>query len=77
MHLFLQVLQEEGMIDNAAALGERTRDVLSKLHPDVVLHHRGKGLLNAVIIRDTGSKLSAIKGELYPSRGFLVSKYRL
>jgi len=49
----LKVLVEEGMIENAAVLGERTRETLSKLNSDVVVHHRGKGLLNAVVITKT------------------------
>ena len=50
------------MIENAAVLGERTRETLSKLNSDVVVHHRGKGLLNAVVITKTQSKSFVLVG---------------
>lgn len=54
MRAALDVLQEEKLIDNSAAMGkifrERMRAVQAK-RPEVVELVRGKGLLNAVVIR--------------------------
>ncbi|CAK8675678.1 unnamed protein product [Clavelina lepadiformis] len=49
----LKVLIEENLIENAAKLGEKTRSVLSKLPSNVVTEVRGKGLLNAIVIKNT------------------------
>lgn len=46
----LQVLIEEGMIENAAKMGELLRYELNRLPKDVIKSVRGKGLLNAIII---------------------------
>jgi ornithine--oxo-acid transaminase len=54
MRASLDVLQEEKLVENAAAMGkifrERMRQVQAK-RPEVVELVRGKGLLNAVVIR--------------------------
>jgi ornithine--oxo-acid transaminase len=47
----LQVLKEEKMAENAAAMGELLRNELKKLHSKHVALVRGKGLLNAIVIQ--------------------------
>jgi ornithine--oxo-acid transaminase len=46
----LQVLKDEQMADNAAAMGDLLRDQLAALHSPFIKTIRGKGLLNAVVI---------------------------
>ncbi len=46
----LQVLKEEKMAENAAAMGQLLRDELAKLQSSYIKTIRGKGLLNAVVI---------------------------
>ena len=46
----LKVLVEEGMIENAAKMGELLRNELNRLPKEVVKIVRGKGLLNAIVI---------------------------
>ncbi|CAF1224795.1 unnamed protein product [Rotaria magnacalcarata] len=46
----LKVLIEEGMIENAAKMGELLRKELNRLPKDKVKIVRGKGLLNAIVI---------------------------
>ncbi|CAF2580581.1 unnamed protein product [Rotaria sp. Silwood2] len=46
----LKVLMEEGMIENAAEMGELLRKELNRLPKDRVRIVRGKGLLNAIVI---------------------------
>lgn len=46
----LQVLKEERMAENAAAMGQLLRDELDKLQSPFVKTIRGKGLLNAIVI---------------------------
>lgn len=46
----LQVLQEEGMIENAAVQGEYLRQQLQSLGHQYIDIVRGKGLLNAIVI---------------------------
>lgn len=46
----LQVLQDEGMTENAEALGEILRTELKKLNSLHIADVRGKGLLNAIVI---------------------------
>ncbi|CAF0773561.1 unnamed protein product [Adineta steineri] len=46
----LKVLIEEGMVENAARMGELLRSELKRLPKDVVKLVRGKGLLNAIVI---------------------------
>lgn len=47
----LNVLVEEKLADNAARMGERLRAQLNKLPKEVVPVVRGKGLLNAIVIK--------------------------
>jgi len=47
----LQVLKEEMMAENAVAMGEVLRNELNNLHSNHIALVRGKGLLNAIVIR--------------------------
>ncbi len=49
----LQVLKEEHMADNAEAMGELLRSELKKLNSPHISIVRGKGLLNAIVIKHT------------------------
>jgi len=46
----LQVLKDENMVENAAAMGELLRSELVKLASPFIKTVRGKGLLNAIVI---------------------------
>lgn len=46
----LEVIREENLIENAAAMGTLLRDRLSEIPRDIVKVVRGKGLLNAIVI---------------------------
>lgn len=46
----LTVLKEEGMAENAAAMGQLLRDGLESLNSKYISVVRGKGLLNAIVI---------------------------
>ena len=46
----LQVLKDEKMADNAAAMGRLLREELTKLESPFISEVRGKGLLNAIVI---------------------------
>jgi len=50
----LKVLQEEGMIENAAKQGELLRSYLNEIKSDRVELVRGRGLLNAAVIKPIG-----------------------
>jgi ornithine--oxo-acid transaminase len=47
----LKVLKEEQMMENAAAMGELLRSELRKLNSPFIGLVRGKGLLNAIVIK--------------------------
>jgi ornithine--oxo-acid transaminase len=47
----LEVLKDERLAENAAALGELFRDRLRALQSPLIADVRGKGLLNAIVIR--------------------------
>lgn len=47
----LQVLKEEKMTENAGTMGEFFRDELRKINHPNIAEIRGKGLLNAIVIR--------------------------
>lgn len=47
----LQVLLEEHLVENAAAMGILLRDELAKLNSPFITTIRGKGLLNAIVIK--------------------------
>uniref|UniRef100_A0A8C5L7E8 Ornithine aminotransferase n=1 Tax=Jaculus jaculus TaxID=51337 RepID=A0A8C5L7E8_JACJA len=49
----LEVLEEENLAANADKMGSILRNELMKLPSDVVTAVRGKGLLNAMVIRET------------------------
>ncbi|XP_077407341.1 ornithine aminotransferase, mitochondrial [Vanacampus margaritifer] len=49
----LQVLEEEKLADNAERMGQLLRSELRKLPSDIVTTVRGKGLLNAIVIKET------------------------
>ncbi len=49
----LQVLKEENMVQNAFAMGKLLRDELQKLNSPLIKLIRGRGLLNAIIIKHT------------------------
>ncbi|XP_051926816.1 ornithine aminotransferase, mitochondrial [Hippocampus zosterae] len=49
----LEVLEEEKLAENAERLGRLLRSELRKLPSDIVTAVRGKGLLNAVVIKQT------------------------
>lgn len=50
---FPQVLEEEKLAENAERMGQLLRSELRKLPSDIVATVRGKGLLNAVVIKQT------------------------
>ena len=47
----LTVLKEEKMVENASAMGQLLRDELGKLQSPFITTIRGKGLLNAIVIK--------------------------
>jgi ornithine--oxo-acid transaminase len=47
----LAVLKEEGMAENAEAMGQIFRTELDKLHSPYIITIRGRGLLNAIVIQ--------------------------
>jgi len=47
------VLEEEKLAENAQRMGVLLRSELSKLPKDIVTTVRGKGLLNAVVIKES------------------------
>ncbi|XP_028990440.1 ornithine aminotransferase, mitochondrial [Betta splendens] len=49
----LQVIEKEKLAENAERMGEILRAGLTKLPKDIVTTVRGKGLLNAIVIRET------------------------
>ncbi|CAN0043877.1 unnamed protein product, partial [Choristocarpus tenellus] len=50
----LQVLRDEGLAENAFKMGTRVRAGLEGLGAPMVEKIRGRGLLNAVVIKDDG-----------------------
>lgn len=49
----LQVLEDENLAENSAKMGEIFLSEMKKLNPDVVELARGKGLMNAIVIKPT------------------------
>ncbi|KPP62964.1 ornithine aminotransferase, mitochondrial-like [Scleropages formosus] len=49
----LEVLEEEQLAENAEKMGQLLRAELMKLPSDIVTTVRGKGLLNAIVIKET------------------------
>lgn len=54
--IFLQVIEEEGLVKNAEIMGNILRNELMKTPSDIVTCVRGRGLLNAIVIRETKGK---------------------
>jgi ornithine--oxo-acid transaminase len=52
----LQVIKDEKLAENASRLGKVFRDELSGIKSDMIELVRGKGLLNAVVVRPKGGK---------------------
>lgn len=52
----LEVVREENLAENAEKLGKVFRDRMREMHSDMVEEVRGKGLLNAVVIRPKNGK---------------------
>ncbi|MBN1107221.1 MAG: ornithine--oxo-acid transaminase [Bacteroidales bacterium] len=52
----LKVLKEENLAENAERLGQIFRDEMKSVKSDMIEKVRGKGLLNAVVIRPKGGK---------------------
>ena len=52
----LEVVRDEKLAENAEKLGQVFRDRISKIHSDMIELVRGKGLLNAVMIKPKNGK---------------------
>ena len=52
----LEVVRDEKLAENAGKLGQVFRDRISKIHSDMIELVRGKGLLNAVVIKPKNGK---------------------
>lgn len=52
----LQVIKEENLAENAYLMGEIFRDKLLKIDSDIITKVRGKGLLNAMVIKQKKGK---------------------
>lgn len=52
----LEVVRDEKLAENAKKLGQVFRDRISKIHSDMIELVRGKGLLNAVVIKPKNGK---------------------
>ena len=52
----LEVVRDEKLAENAEKLGQVFRDRISKIHSDMIELVRGKGLLNAVVIKPQNGK---------------------
>ena len=52
----LEVVRDEKLTENAEKLGQVFRDRISKIHSDMIELVRGKGLLNAVVIKPKNGK---------------------
>jgi len=55
----LQVLLEEKLTENAQKQGEIFRKLLTEMKSEIVVTVRGKGLLNAIVIKDRGQDKDA------------------
>jgi ornithine--oxo-acid transaminase len=52
----LEVIREEKLAENATRLGEVFREEMTSIQSDMIETVRGKGLLNAIVIRPKGDK---------------------
>lgn len=67
------MLEEERLAENAERMGELLRSELRKLPRDIVTTVRGKGLLNAIVIKETKGRLKKCSGAQFKfSNGFPV-----
>ena len=55
----LQVIKDEGLVDNANYLGKYFRQEIAKIDHPLLKSVRGKGLLNAILINDTPESKTA------------------
>ena len=55
----LQVIKDEGLVDNALYLGKYFRQEIRKIEHPLLKSVRGKGLLNAILINDTPESSTA------------------
>lgn len=63
---YLQVLEEEKLAERAERMGALLRAELRKLPSNIVTTVRGKGLLNAIVIKETkGTKAASLFNKLY------------
>lgn len=53
LFLYDQVMEEEKLAENAEKMGQILRAELNKLPNEIVTMVRGKGLLNAIVIKET------------------------
>jgi len=51
-HASMEVLENEGLYDNALSMGEMLRTELNKCPKEVIQQVRGRGLFNAIVIRE-------------------------
>lgn len=59
------MIEEEKLAENAERMGELLRAELRKLPSDIVMTVRGKGLLNAIVIKETkGTILYSFKSSI-------------
>ena len=56
--VYMKVLEEEKLAEHSDRLGNILREELTKLDKDIVTLVRGKGLLNAIVIKETKGALS-------------------
>lgn len=56
----MQVLQDEGMVDNSRVLGGVLRAALQSGGSQRLQEVRGKGLMNAIVIKDQGDGVTAM-----------------
>ena len=52
----LEVVKDEKLAENAAKLGQVFCDRMSRIHADIIEDVRGKGLLNAIVIKPKNGK---------------------
>ena len=52
----LEVVKDEKLAENAERLGEIFRQELRKIDTDMILEVRGKGLLNAIVVKNKPGK---------------------
>ena len=60
MCVCVQVLVEEGMVENAAAMEGVVRRELAGLDPNIVMTIRGRGLFFAIVIKPTEGERSHV-----------------